>query len=129
MAVEVPGFVLGILNANADLSAKQYHCMKLANNSGVAEVAVCTAAGEKIIGILQDKPSAQGAVATLVTQGVTKASAGAAITAGALVMTDANGQVITAATAGSTIIGWALESAGGANELVTIMLQPAYGVV
>lgn len=47
--------------------------------------------------------------------------AGAAITAGAAVMSDASGRAITAATAGSNILGYAVEAAGAAGELIQVV--------
>lgn len=124
MATEQMGFNIGTEVAAADLSAKQFFAMKY-TSSGVN---IATAAGEPILGILQNKP-VSGAVADVCTLGVCKAVAGAAITKGAKLMTDANGRVITAATTGSTIIGWALEAAGASGDIITIALNPATGVV
>lgn len=128
MATEQKAFSVGTQLANADLSAKQFYAVKLANASGVAQVALATAAGEGIFGILQNKP-VSGAVADVCVLGVTKAVAGAAITSGAQIMTTAAGKVITAATAGSAVIGWALESAGADGEVITICLTAGGDIV
>lgn len=127
MAIEVPGFVNGVMVAAVDLSAvaNQYKCVKVTASFAVN---LCTVSGEKILGILQNKPLS-GKSCEIATLGISKAQAGAAIAAGALLMTNASGQVITAATTGSTIIGWALEAAGGASEIISIQLAPCQGVV
>lgn len=47
--------------------------------------------------------------------------AGAAVTAGAAIMSDATGRAITAATAGSNILGYAVEAAGAAGVMFQIV--------
>lgn len=117
MAYEIPGFSF-TLPAAADLSASQY-CAVTVNSSLQAALA---GAGVDIVGILQNKPTAAGTAATIVANGVSKAKAGAAITAGAKVMTNASGLVITA-TATNKGIGFALAAAGGANEVIPVLLK------
>lgn len=125
MATQTPGFRVGTVDAGADLTAKQFHCVKL-NGSG--KFVSGSASGEKIVGILQNKPDS-GEVADVMINGVSKAVAGAAIAAGAQIMANASGRVITAATTGSTIIGWALDAASADGEIISIILAPAVGVV
>lgn len=126
MATEQPGFNLGSEVAAADLSAaaNQFKVVKMTSTG----INLCTVSGEKVVGILQNKP-ASGKVADVMVCGKSKAVIGAAVAKGALLMTNASGQVITAATAGSTIIGWALEAGTNAGEIISIMLMPAAGVV
>jgi hypothetical protein len=113
------------LIAGADLSGKQYYFVKL---DGAGKAVVSTAAGAKVVGVLQNKP-VSGAAATVAVLGKTKAIVGASVTAGDLIMTDSAGKCITAATTGSTIAGWA-EVGGAADGVVaTIILNPATGVV
>jgi hypothetical protein len=126
MATQTPGINIGSQLAGADLRTAQFKFVKL-NGSG--QVVIASAAGEKVLGVLQNKPNT-GEVADVMLIGVTKLISGAAVTAGALVMTDANAKAITAATTGSTIAGWALETAGsGAADVITVVLAPAVGVV
>lgn len=79
-------------------------------------------ASAQIAGILQNDP-AVGQAANIAFSGVTKAVAGAAITAGASLQTDASGRVITATVGTNPAIGYAIESASGANAIVTICLS------
>lgn len=125
MATEQKGFSVGTQLATASLTTAQFVAVKLDSAAGVI---ICSASGEKIFGILQDKPAA-GAVCEVCTLGVTKAKAGAVVAAGALIMTNASGRVITAATTGSTIIGWALSAAGADGDIITVYLHPGLGVV
>jgi hypothetical protein len=124
MATEQRSFNVGSIEAAADLSALQYRAVKMSSTG----LTPCTVAGEKIAGVSQNKPIT-GQVVDLAVVGVTKFVAGAAVARGALVMTDTAGRVITSATAGSTIIGWALEAAGAAGDIITVLLNPAMGVV
>lgn len=114
MAIEMPVHQLS-LTANADLSAKQYHAVKI-DASGKM---VAAGAGENAIGILQEKtPNTQvGAVMVL---GVSKAFYGGAVTAGANLTPDAAGKLVTAG-GGDAVTAIALES-GGAGELHSVEL-------
>lgn len=107
--------------ANADLSASQFCAVKLVNASGTAQAAVATQ-NDRTIGVLQNDPDAQGRAATVAVNGVTKAKAGAAITAGAALTVDNTGRVITVASSTEFEIGIALKSAGAANEIIPILL-------
>jgi len=125
MATQQPAFSIGTLTAAADLSAKQFHAVKI---TAAQQVNLSTVAGEPVIGILQNKP-ASGAAADIMVIGVTKVKAGAAIAAGASVMAGADGRIITAATAGSEVIGKALEAAANADEIISILLVAHQGIV
>lgn len=92
MSFELNLQTIGVLAAAADLSAKQFYAVKLASTG---KYALCDTAGERVSGILQNKPVADEA-ATVAVAGVTKALAGGVIAAGDLVSTDANGKVVSA---------------------------------
>lgn len=119
MASEVPGLTIS-LEAAGDLSAKQYHFVKVtaANTAGAA-----TATTDKCIGVLQNKPSAAGRAATVQTSGVTKMIAQAGITAGAVVGTHTDGKAITA-TGTVQALGIALTSCANQGEVVSVLLLP-----
>lgn len=125
MAYEVPGFMIGTLIAAADLSAAQFLCAKV---TAANSVNVATVAGEYVIGILQGKPTS-GQPADVMVHGVSKAISGAPISAGAKIMTNASGKVITGATAGSHVIGCALEAATGADQVITVLLNAGAGII
>lgn len=92
MSFEVPGFQLGVLEASADLSAKQFYCAKI-NSSG--KVALCDTAGEKVDGVIQNKP-ASGTAVTLAKEGVFKAIVAGTVTAGDLLEVTSAGKLQTA---------------------------------
>lgn len=100
--------------ASADLSTKQYLAIKLDSN-GQAAVA---GAGDACIGILYDKPNAQGVVGAVHPLNGRKAKAvsGAAITKGNLLMSNASGKLVLATT-GLYAVGVAVDSASGADEI------------
>ncbi len=109
--------------AAADLSAKQYHIVKLDANGEL----VLAGAGDEGF-VLADDPKS-GEYGSVVVSGITKVVAGTAIAAGAYLSSDANGKAVpatetnvTGGTTGTHIIGQALSSASGANELVTVVV-------
>lgn len=117
--IKVPG-----LKASADLSAKQYYFVKL---SGAATVDVCAAATDKPIGVLQNAP-ASGEEAEVCCYGVTKVSADAALSAGALIGTSSDGQA-DAKTPGTDtteyVVGQVIEATGAAAGLATALVNCA----
>lgn len=126
MAIEHRGTMLPGLIAGADLSAKQYHALRV---TAAFTVDATNSAGMACVGVLQNKPSASGQAAEVMQSGITKAVAGAAVSAGAEVMAGADGRIITAATAGSNVIGIALEAAANANEVISIALNAGSAIV
>lgn len=89
MAWEVDGAVKLVgFTASADLSAKQYYFVKI---SGAGTVDVCSGATDKPIGVLQNAPTS-GGVAEVCIVGITKVNSDAALTAGTLIGTAADGQ-------------------------------------
>lgn len=85
-------FSLHGAEADADLSAKQFYCVKQSTTD--RRVSLCTVEGEPFIGVLQDKPSAAGDPAEVRVAGITKGKAGVALTAGDYWGTKADGKVI-----------------------------------
>jgi len=110
------------LVAGADLSDYQYHLVK-ASASG--EVNVCTDAGDRAIGILQNKPE-DGQAATVGVRGVSKFAPGADIDADDCIGPDASSNGIATTTAAHFAIGVALEDhevgATPDDELATVLL-------
>jgi hypothetical protein len=111
-----------VLPANADLSALQYTIVKLANDTGVAEVASATAGTDVVVGVLVNAPTA-GKPARVVTHGPAplKAVAGG-YTAGAQLAAGAAGAA-DAAAAAEYFVGHALETAG-ASATKMCWVQP-----
>ena len=107
MAVEIPVFNLGFMEAAADLSAKQFYCVEVTADKTIN---LNNAAGENSLGILQNKPAAAGEVADVMCIGVSKLVAGTGdLTAGAVWEAAADGRGIAATTGkvgmGTVLIG------------------------
>jgi|SRR6478672_4290581 len=115
----VPGLA-GSLDPNA---AKQYCFVKL---TGAKTVGLCdTTANEVPVGVLQNKPQAVGAAATVAVHGISKAICGAAVTAGQPLKVDSVGRVISA-TPGTDIalyVGVAVTSTTAVNQIATVLLK------
>jgi hypothetical protein len=85
------------------------------------------AATDKLIGVNADVAKAIGEFGDVVVAGEALVLAGAAFAEGDLLTSDAQGRAITAtAGAGSNVrtIGYALEAATAANQVVPIMVVP-----
>lgn len=117
MATETPGFSFS-LEASADLSAAQHHCVDVDSNG---RVAVVTGSGDDVAAILQNDPDALGVAAALMKTGISKVVAGAAIAAGVLVMSNASGRAITA-TSGQVVFGRTIDAVGADGEVVSVLL-------
>jgi hypothetical protein len=117
MAFQTPGFSFS-LPASADLSASQHHFVEVDANG---RVTISNAAGESVLGVLQNDPDAIDVAAAIMTNGISKVVAGAAVTVGALVQTNASGRAIAALSA-DFVVGRALEAAGGNGEVIPVHL-------
>ena len=114
--------ICATFEAGADLSAKQYHFVKL---SAANTVNVCSAITDIPIGILQNKPGS-GEAATVCLFGISKVSADGTLAAGNLIGTSADSQAdaITAGTDTTVYtMGQALEAAA-AGDTVSMFLNP-----
>jgi hypothetical protein len=117
MAFEIPGHKLGALLAGEDLSAKQYHFVKV-NSSG--KIVACSSQGERALGILQNKPL-ENEPAEVDRTGVSKLEMGGSATAvvgGDLITTDSAGKGMEAES-GDYVAGVILEtvSAGSVGSI------------
>lgn len=109
------------LKASADLSAKQFRCVKVSGNGTVTVNAAIT---DKTVGILQDAPTS-GQPAAVGFQGVSKALAGGTVTAGDIVGTDNQGRVVTITPGTDTtvyVVGTA-RSGGAISEIIDVLLK------
>jgi hypothetical protein len=112
----------------ADLSANQYHFVKLSADN---KVVLCAHAdNDTPIGVLQNKPdgSVTEAVARVRTMGVSRmivsADGAAAIAFGELVGTDAVGHAVTKSLDNAMFLGVAIDSAAS-GELVSVLITGA----
>lgn len=125
MSMELQGFKFTAV-AGEDLSAKQYHFMKM---SADLTVVTCTGLGSLPVGVLQNSPPQYGAAEVMVF-GITKIVASGAITFGVLVGTDANGHAISVDPAAANsyyYVGQMCISTGGASEVGSILVDCSHG--
>jgi hypothetical protein len=108
------------LEANADLSAKQYTFMKYVATEK-ADLAT-SATGTELLGVLQNKPQS-GEFATVAYAGLSKLVAGGAITAGAILTTNTSGRAAAVAS-GQVGAARAISAAGADGEVITALLFP-----
>ena len=111
--------------AGADLSAKQYYCVKLSTTRTI-DVADSAAVAQ---GVLQDKPQSgeQGVVAMAGRGGVTRVvtDGTTAIAIGDYLKSHTNGKAIKAATDKDRAIGRALEASSADGTIIAMDLAGA----
>lgn len=105
------------LRAGANLSACQYHIMRISDGIGQVNVA-SLATDNGMIGVLRNAPAAAGRAATISLFGEGKVVAGAAIgSAGVWFTCNGSGRAI-AATSGQMVAGRILETASADGDVV-----------
>ena len=119
------GSVVITLEANADLSSKQYYFVELDANG---KVGACNAATDRPIGVLQNKPDASGKAATVLVMGVSKIVSDAALDENNLIGPSADGQAdkkIPGTDTSEFLCGTMLTATGGAGEIGTAVINCA----
>lgn len=119
MAYQLDPILDKAFKANADLSAKQFYIVKLVS---AETVDVCSAANDKPIGILQNKPKA-GEAAIVRVLGVSRVVADGALAVDANYGTSADGQAVAKTASGDLILGRVLEGTSAAGELATVTVN------
>lgn len=110
--------------AGADLSAKQYHFVKLESDG---EIVACSGITDRPIGVLQNDPVA-GQEAEVVITGITKVIADEALAAGDVIATSADGQAQVCVVGTETTVysvGQVLLGAGAASRVATAVIDCA----
>lgn len=125
------------LIAGEDLRSDVYEILKFEDDGGVAKVIKCTAATDLVIGILGENPDSEATtdgemVPVVLLQGIVKMKAGAAITAGELIVPDTTpGRVAGVANLGaiaadSMAFGVALQTAAD-GDIFEVLAMPMAG--
>jgi hypothetical protein len=125
MAYEAAQVKVGQFTASADLSAKQYHFVKMSGNNTVT---VCAAITDVPIGVLQNNPASGGA-AEVCLFGISKVVADGTLAAGNVIGTSADGQADAIAAGTDTTVytmGIAL-SAASAGDTVEAFINATAG--
>ena len=108
----IPGLVVG----SSDVTTSQYYFVKLASTAG--QVKVVTASTDSAIGVLYNKPKANGA-AEVAAGGTVKVKSGGTITAGAKVGWNSTGLAEAKTTDADLYVGVAL-TAADSNDVFPI---------
>jgi len=125
MAYEAAQIKVGNFTASADLSAKQYHFVKMSGNNTVT---VCAAITDVPIGVLQNTPTS-GQAAEVCLFGITKVVADGTLAAGNVLGTSADGQADAIVAGTDTTVytmGIALNAAS-AGETVEAFINATAG--
>lgn len=115
MAYEAPGFSFPFPSAVDYTTGKQFRFVAL---TATGKVGNPTAAGNAV-GVRQNTPRANEAT-TVVISGISIVEAGAEVTAGSAVGTDATGAAVPAT---GTVLGVALEDAPAAGVQIAVLLS------
>lgn len=127
MAIEIPGKVISIFNATADLSALQYTFVSLTTLGGITGTTVIT--DGRILGILQNTPTSNQA-AEVMYDGVSKLVAGTtAIVIGDYVGSTAAGRAVTSASGTSGYKAARVLQTAVTSGLMSVQVFPPQQVV
>ena len=118
--------VLETFTAAADLSAKQFHVVRLSAADTCNQASATTQTD--ILGVLQNLPTS-GQAATVCMQGMTPVVVGSAVSAGDRLTVSASGRVVTgspASGAGVVVIGKAITAGTSDGDIITAWIQQPY---
>jgi len=108
--------------AAADLSAKQYFMVKY---SAADTVALCSAAADRAIGVLMNKPAVAGQAADVRILGIAPVvsdGSGTAIAVGDYVGPSSAGKAIKKSTADNSVAGMALDASSADGTVIRVLL-------
>ena len=113
------------IEASADLSSYQYYFVELSTG----QLAVCNAAGDQAVGVLTDKPDAQGKIGQVARFGGVKVVAGEAISVGDKITTGADGKAEVVdptgagGDAGYAVLGEARSAATADGQIISAIIN------
>lgn len=119
MSYEVRGHSIGTLNANVDLSAKQYRFVTFDSTSG--KLNVVGTQGAQALGILQNNPLADQQCTVAVDWPASKLVLSGTVTQGGVIMSANDGTGI-AATSTNKGLGIALAD-GVSGDIIPVMMR------
>ncbi|MER2545936.1 MAG: capsid cement protein [Candidatus Accumulibacter phosphatis] len=113
-----------IKNFSAGAAISAYRQVKFSAAETVIQGAAAT---DATIGVANEVGAASGERQDVVLDGIAYVEAGAAVTIGTLITSDATGRAVTAAPAAGTnnrIVGIALDAATAAGDVIRVLLAP-----
>lgn len=115
--------LFGNLLAGADLSTHQFKFVQFELTAGVGRVQLAATAGQRVLGVLQDKPSAAGTPALVAGRGISKVVAGGPCLAGEYLATTNAGLAVTTSVTGSQRVAQALETATVSGQVIAALIR------
>lgn len=110
------------MEAGADLSAAQYRILHVEDDG---QVNINSSTATVCLGILLNKPGAEGRAAQVAIEGsIVKCEAGAAINERDAICAVAGGRGSAQTTAAAKIVGFAVTAAAGSGELFELEVNP-----
>ena len=92
--------------------------------NGDGQIAYGAGSVDAVIGVLQNKTAAADEPARVAIAGVSRCIAGAAVNAGELIKSNAQGFGLPTTTTGNTYAGRALTDAVGSGNIFELLIQP-----
>ncbi|MEM1551323.1 MAG: DUF2190 family protein [Candidatus Bathyarchaeia archaeon] len=114
----LPGSIVSF-TAGANITKGQ-----LVKVTGAMTVSPAAAATDPVIGVAVTSASQGSQVSVLVGCPIVWVTAGGAISAGAAVGSDASARAVAVTTAGNRALGYALEAASAAGEIIRVAVNP-----
>jgi hypothetical protein len=97
---------------------------QLVKVSGAMTVSPAAAATDAVIGVAVTNASSGSKVSVIVGCPIVYVTAGGAVSAGAAVGSDSSARAITVNTAGNRALGYALEAASAAGDIILVAVNP-----
>lgn len=115
------------MKAGADLSAAQYHVVRISD--GVDQVNIASLDNHSsMIGVLLNKPAAVNRMASVAQSGKGKVVAGAAVSSAGIFLTcNGSGRAVAVAS-GDMTFGRSLETAGADGDVISVMLMTPFKI-
>lgn len=107
----------------ASAAISPFRIVKLGAADG--QVTSGAAATDLLIGVCNEVGPAINERCDVIHSGIAFVEAGAAVTRGSSITSDASGRGIATTTTGNRVIGLALEAAGAAGDVIRVLIAPS----
>jgi len=97
---------------------------QLVKVTGPMTVSPAAAATDAVIGVAVSSATSGSKVAVIIGCPIVYVTAGGAVSAGAVVGSDASARAVAVTTAGNRALGYALESASAAGDVILVAVNP-----
>jgi hypothetical protein len=100
------------------------NAFRLVKFSAAETVVLAAAATDAIMGVCNEVAPASGERCDIIHEGIAFVEAGASFAQGAAITSDASGRGISTVTIGNRAIGFAIEAAAAAGDVVRVLVNP-----